>query len=89
MNELNNKPFFSVTELAESLGITRQAVHKRIKSGKIRAETIGHAFVIPKEEVERLLGKKLEGLDREDAIRKAVEKTIHEYGETLKRLGGE
>lgn len=78
--------FISTTELAKFLGISRIAVYKQIKSGKIKAEKVGRNFVIDKRD---LGGIFKEGLsqEREREIDKAVEKTVKEYGETLKLLG--
>ncbi len=38
------------------MGVTRQAVWSAMKRGLIRAERIGHAWVIPDSEVDRLMG---------------------------------
>ncbi len=45
----------SVTQYAELKGISRQAVLKQIKAGKLAAEKVGNTFVIKVEEAE---GKK-------------------------------
>ena len=36
--------YITITQLAEKLGVTRQAVHKAIKEGRIRSEKIGNQY---------------------------------------------
>jgi len=67
------------------LGISVVAVNKRIKTGKLRAEKIGRNYAIPRSEVAALLGKELRQSDKE-LINAPVEKTIEEFGTTLKML---
>ena len=83
---MKDKKFLSTTELAKILGISRIAVYKRIKNGKIKARKIGHDFVIDIKDLGDILEK---GLKKEEKleIEKAVKKTVEEYGETLKLLG--
>jgi excisionase family DNA binding protein len=40
--------FVSVAQAAELLGITRQAVLKRIHKGRLPATKVGHAYVVPR-----------------------------------------
>lgn len=83
---MEKKDFFATSELAKILGISRVAVYKRIKSGKIKARKIGRNFVIEKKELGNILGKELTEKNKEE-IEKAVERVVREYGETLKLLG--
>jgi excisionase family DNA binding protein len=83
-----NKDFITVTELASMLGITRDAIHKRIKHGQIQVKRIGNVFVIPASEYEGLVSKELTQKDKTE-IENGVTKTVKEYGETLKLLGKE
>lgn len=80
------KKFISTTELAKILGISRIAVYKRIKTGKIKALRIGRNFVIDKKNIVNILGKELTQKEKSE-IDKAVRKTVKEYGETLRLLG--
>lgn len=51
MNESKlKKEYLSTAELANLLGVSRIAVFKKIKLGKIKAFKIGRNFVIPIEE---------------------------------------
>ena len=52
------KDFYTVLEVAKLLGINAQSVRKRIKSGTIKATKLNGAYLISKEEVERVVDKK-------------------------------
>ena len=78
----------TVPELAEMLGLSRVTVYRWVKSGKIKARKIGHAYVITDEHVMKLLNKKITDEDKQN-IANAVQKIIAEYGETLRLLGKE
>jgi len=43
------REYLSVAQVAEMLGITRQAVLKRIRSGRLRATRVGHGYVVPRD----------------------------------------
>lgn len=83
-----DKRFVSTTELALLLGISRQAIFKKIKAGEIKAKKIGRNFIIDKENLTEILGAVLTEKQKQE-IEKSVDKTIREYGETLKLLGKE
>ena len=88
MKQLENKPFFTTAELSNLLGISTVAVHKKIKSGRIKAEMIGGSYIISRDEVSHILNIDITDEDKE-AVKKAVEKTVKEYGAVLKMLGKE
>lgn len=86
------KEYISVSELAKMLGMSRTAVHKKIKKGQIEAIMIGNSYAIPREFVEKnivdIQGTKLS--EKQKArIDKAVKKVVKEYGDVLKKLGNE
>jgi len=85
---MENKDFYTISELAGILGISRVAVFKKIKSGQIQAIKIGSIFAIPKKELESILGKTL-SKEQKKVIDEGVRKTVKEYGQTLKLLGQE
>ncbi len=85
---MKEKDYFTTTELAKILGISRIAVFKKIKSGEIKAIRVGRVFAIPKAEFEIILGKTLSA-DQKKVIDEGIKKTIREYGTTLKMLGNE
>jgi len=89
------KQFISVAELAKMLGISRIAVFKRIKKGQIPAEKVGRSYIILMENVDNV-DKIIQGISTKiltekdkKVIEKSVEKTVKEYGETLRLLGKE
>ena len=75
--------YYSTTELAELLGVSRITVFNMIKDGRLEAEKVGRNYLIPKSSlgIDAELTK-----DQKQKIDKAVKKTIKEYGETLKLL---
>ena len=83
---MQEKRFFSTTELAKMLGISRIAVYKKIKNGQIKAQKSGRNFVIDKKDLGGILKEELTRKEKLE-IDIAVRKTIKEYGETLKLLG--
>ena len=83
---MKNKEFLSTTELAKILGISRIAVYKKIKSGKIKAIRVGRNFIIDKKGLGEILGKELSKKEKLE-VERAVRKTVAEYRETLKLLG--
>ena len=83
-----NKKYYSVSEVADLLGISRIAVHKKIKNKQIKAERNGRNFIIPINEVRILLGTKLRKNEKVE-IEKAVSKVVKEYKKTLELLGAE
>lgn len=83
-----NKKYLTTLELANLLGISRVAVFKKIKSGRIRAKKIGRNFFIEKNELGGILDESLTERKKFE-ISNAVEKIVKEYGETLKLLGKE
>jgi len=83
-----NKNLLSTIEAANILGISRQAVFKKIKSGEIKAKKVGRNFVITREDLPYILENHLTE-DRKREIEKAVKKAVSEYGEALRLLGKE
>ncbi len=80
------KNYYSTVELAKSLGISRQAILKRIKKGQIRTGKIGRNYFIYRKDFKDLVHNDLNGKIKKE-IRKGVAKVIKEYSETFKILG--
>jgi len=80
--------YFSVSETANIMGISRTAVLKKIYARKLKAERIGHFWAIPKSELGFYLGENLSD-EQQKTIVKGVQKTVKEYGEVLEKLGKE
>lgn len=85
---MENKEFFSTTELAKVLGIDRATIFRKIKSGKIKARKIGRNFVISKKDLPAILGTVVSEEQKKD-INQAVKKAVRQYGETFRLLGQE
>ena len=83
-----NKDFFTVKEMANLLGVSRITVFNRIKKGQIIATKIGRDYLISAGQLGFILKKELTDSVKKE-IDKAVDKTIKQYGETLRKLGKE
>lgn len=91
-NKAKKAIYISVAELAKILGISRVAVFKRIQKGHIPAEKIGRSYAIPVEYAAEVMHAGIGGVlsdQKKEEIKKAVEKVVKEYGETLRLLGKE
>jgi excisionase family DNA binding protein len=87
-NKDKKAQYLSTAELARLLNVSRVAVFKKIKSGKIKGFKIGRNYVIPVEEFMTAVGTFI-SQDKKDEIEKIVKNAVSEYGETLRRLGEE
>lgn len=76
------------SEVAKILKISRTAILKKITSKKIAAFKVGRNYVIPKEEVLKLLGVVI-GEDHKKEIDKAIKRATSEYRGAFKKLGEE
>jgi excisionase family DNA binding protein len=85
---MEEKEFISTAELAKILGISRVAVHKKIKKGEIRAAKVGRNYVIAKKDLGGVLQETI-GESEKREVAASVKKTVEEYGETLRLLGKE
>ncbi len=83
-----NQKYITIPQLAKLLGLSRIEVYRKVRKGQIKAEKIGHIYVIKDKEVAYILGKKLTAKDK-GQIEKAVKKAVKEYGEVLRKLGEE
>lgn len=81
------KKLLSTSQVAEILGISRIAVHKRIKTGKLKATKVGRNYVINYSDLP-MTEKPLTN-EQKEIIHTVVNKVIDEYGETLRLLGEE
>ena len=85
------KRYLSTSEVAELLGISRVAVLKQIKTGRLKAIRIGRNYAIDI----RVLGAKtnivIEAKSGEDEVQieQAMDRVLKEYSVALKRLGNE
>ncbi len=80
--------FISTTELAKLMGVSRVAILKKIKTGKIHARKVGRNYIIPAEEFSIAVGEFVSP-EKKAEIEKVVKKAVTEYRETLRLLGRE
>jgi excisionase family DNA binding protein len=85
---MKNGKYLTIPQAAGILGISRTAVYKKVKKGQIKAIRIGRNFAIPKSAIINTLGRDLTGPAKKQ-ITAAVRKTVREYADVLKLLGGE
>lgn len=83
-----DKNYYTTSEYGKLFGISRIAVFKRIKKGSLPAIKIGRIYAIPKNESEVTSGAPLTE-NQKKVLDEAVEKTVKEYGQTLKMLGND
>ena len=83
-----NKKYMTIPELAKLLGVSREAVYKRVKKGEIPAIRAGKAYLISDPDAQRILGKRMTKKDKAQ-IEIAVQKTVYDYGDMLKWLSKE
>ncbi|MEW5759007.1 MAG: helix-turn-helix domain-containing protein [Candidatus Omnitrophota bacterium] len=86
MEEKNE--YITLPMLAKILGITRVAVFKKVKAGKIKAIRIGRNYAVSKKELTAIFSQELKEEDKTE-IENAVKKVIKDYGEVLRLLGKE
>ena len=80
--------YITIPQLAKLLGLSRVEVYRKVKKGQIPAMKIGRNYAISDRDITHILGKEvsIQGKKRIDV---AVQKTVKEYGELLKKLGKE
>jgi excisionase family DNA binding protein len=81
------KKYYTVTEAAKLLGVTRQAIHKRIKKGDLSHLRMGNQYLIPAKTFNYIT--KRSSRSKMLLVDKAVAKTVKEYSETLKLMAAE
>jgi len=85
---MDSSAYISIPELAKILGVSRIAVYRKVKKGRIQATKIGRSYAIDRRSVANILGDTLGDEDKRQ-IDAAVKRTVKEYGRTLKLLGAE
>lgn len=87
-NKDESTQYLTTAELAKLLNVSRVAIFKKIKSGKIKGFKIGRNYVIPSEGFMTAVGTFV-SQEKKDEINKIVKRAVKEYGKTLKLLGEE
>ena len=67
------KQYYSTSEVANILHLSRISVFNRIKNGKLKAEKIGRNYIISHDSLVEALGKSL-GKEKREDIERAVDK---------------
>ena len=49
---MKEKDFYTITELAKVLGISRVSVFKRVRQGSIKGQKMGYNFIIFKKDLD-------------------------------------
>lgn len=80
-----NKKLLSVSEVAEIMGISRTHVLRKIKSGELVAQKVGKTYAISSFDLPGIY-QPLTQISKKQ-IDRAVERTMKEYGEVIRKLG--
>lgn len=82
--------FVSVAQAAELLGVTRQAVLKRIRTGRLQAAKVGRNYIVPREAI--LPAPAVEDPVLVEIVRRLVAayhpEAIHLFGSAARGEGG-
>lgn len=81
----NRTKFYSTTEVAKLLGLSRIAVFKKVQSGVIKATKVGRTYVIAQADLPEVLQSSVSRA-RQREIQAVVGRVVKEYGETLRLL---
>ncbi len=77
--------FYSVTEVAKKLGVSRPFVLKLIKTGRLPAQKVGATYAIAARVLPGIYRPISEAEKRK--VEKAIDRAFEDYGEVIKRLG--
>ncbi|MCK4849729.1 MAG: helix-turn-helix domain-containing protein [Phycisphaerae bacterium] len=78
----------TIPKLARELGLSRTAVYKWVKNGKIPAFRAGHAYLIRQADVRRLLFPELTKADKLQ-IKEAAHAVMFQYAKVFEWLSRE
>ena len=89
MKEFKDKAFFSTSEVAKLIGVSRVTIFNRIKRGEINADKVGKTYLIPRSEIIGYLdrGELTDKQKRE--LESQVNFVIKTYGKAIRMLGKE
>lgn len=85
--DVTNKDYLSIAEAAEQMGYSRQHVHRLIKSGEIKAQRIGHSFMIARNALPGPFSAITPAEKKEIDV--TVDKVMKHYEEAIRKLGKE
>jgi excisionase family DNA binding protein len=79
--------YLSTIEAAKVMGISRVAVLKQIKTGKLRAERVGRNYIIDRNDLAGIF-RHITPSEKK-RVSAAMKKVVKQYGPALKKLGKE
>jgi excisionase family DNA binding protein len=79
--------YLSTVEAAKVMGISRVAVLKQIKTGRLRAERVGRNYIIDRNDLAGIFRHITPGEKKRVTV--AMKKVMKQYGPALKKLGKE
>ena len=79
------KKLLSVSEVASIMGFSRTHVLRKIKSGELDAQKIGKSYVVSSSSLPGIYQPITPTSKKQ--IEKAVEKTMRDYGDVIRKLG--
>lgn len=82
------REYFSTSEVAKILGVSRIAVLKKITTGKLKAQKVGRSYIIAAKDVMSLMGVEVSPEQRSQ-IENIVNKALDEYRSVFERLAKE
>lgn len=82
---MTHNKLLSVSEVAEMMGMSRTHVLRKIKSGELPAQKVGKTYTILSSHLPGIY-QPLTETDKKQ-IDRAVEETLKEYGEVIRKLG--
>ncbi len=80
--------YFTTTELAAQIGVSRITVYNRVKAGKIPSELIGNRYLIPRKVAEQIILEHNAPMEKQ-WIENAVKMVLSQYGDVMERLAKE
>jgi excisionase family DNA binding protein len=82
------KAYFSTSEVAKILHVSRITVFNRIRTGLIPAQKFGRNYAISEEALGAILGHSVSSVERAE-IREVVDKAVKDYHAAFQKLGKE
>jgi len=89
MEKVEDKAYFTTSEIAKLLKVSRITVFNHVKKGLIKASKVGKTYLISRGEVLRLVNSGQLTTERKEEIGREVDYIIEKYGKALKKLGEE
>jgi len=85
---MKKNKYYSVSEYAKLLNLSRHTVYQRIRAGHIKPHIVGGHYFVPAKYVVDIEGAELSKRTK-DKIARVVKTIVRDYGETLRLLGNE